>query len=157
MGVGRVVMALELEEIDLPINDTIDAYVMYVNEEEKVFASKLLQDLRMNGFKVDTEYTGRSLKSQFKQADRMNSKFYILLNSEDIKNNQVKIRNASTKEEELVDIDYIIYYLDEALKYQDEYATYEGFEFEEKSCNCKDDCDCGCDHDHECQCNHHED
>ena len=156
MGVGRVAMALELEEIDVPINEELDCFVIYVNEEEKTFAAKIIQDLRMNGFRVDTEYAGRSLKSQFKQADRMNSKFYVLLNSEDINNGQVKIRNASTKEEELVDIDYIIYYLDEALKYQDEYATYEGFEIENKTCNCGDDCTCEHDNpNHKCHCGHH--
>ncbi len=31
--------------------------------------STLANELRMSGFVVETEYTGRSLKSQFKRAD----------------------------------------------------------------------------------------
>ena len=159
-GIGRLAMALELEEVDLPIKEGIDAFVMYVNEEEKTFASKLVQDLRMNGYRVDTEYTSRSLKAQFKQADRLATKYYIILNSEDIKNHQVKVKNASTKSEELVDIDYIIYYLDEALKYSDDYMTYDNIGVDdgchcENDCQCDDDCHCGDDcHCHHCDCDH---
>ena len=133
-GLGRLMLAIEKENIKLPISDSIDAFVMYVSDTEKEYATTLVQELRMNGFKVETEYTGRSLKSQFKQADRLNSKFLIILNDEDLANNQIKLKNNKTKEEELIEIDYILYYLDEQLV--------------------EDSCDCGCgghDHDHECE------
>ena len=55
------------------------------------------------------------MKAQFKQADRLNSKYLIILNDEDLKNDEVKIKNNKTKKEDLVSIDYLIYYLDEAL------------------------------------------
>ena len=34
-GMGRVVKALELEDVKLPIVDDIDLFLMYVNDEEK--------------------------------------------------------------------------------------------------------------------------
>ena len=139
-GIGRLISALDLEGIELPINDSIDAFVMYVNDEEKKEAIKLCQELRMNGFKVETEYTSRALKGQFKQADRLNSKLLIILNSEDLKNNEVKIKNNVTKKEDVINLDYLIYYMDEQLNemmYEDE-----------------ETCNCGChhEHDHECSC-----
>ena len=134
MGLGRLMLAIEKEGIELPISNDIDAFVMYVSDTEKEYAATLVQELRMSGFKVDTEYTGRTLKAQFKQADRLNSRFLIILNDEDLKNNQIKIKNNKTKEEDLVEIDYILYYLDEKLSEEDT-------------------CDCGCDdHNHECDC-----
>ena len=138
MGIGRLMLAIEKENIKLPIEESIDAFVMYVSDTEKDYATTLVQELRMNGFKVDTEYTGRGLKAQFKQADRLNSKFLIILNDEDLKNNEIKIKNNKTKEETTVELDYIMYYLDEMLAMED------------------DSCDCGCDehnHEHECHCN----
>ena len=75
---------IEKENIELPIDNSLDAFVMYVSDTEKEYATTLVQELRMNGFKVDTEYTGRGLKGQFKQADRLNSKFLIILNDEDL-------------------------------------------------------------------------
>ncbi|MBE6146943.1 MAG: histidine--tRNA ligase [Firmicutes bacterium] len=135
-GLGRLLLAVEKEGIKLPIEDSIDAYVMYVSDTEKQYASTLVQELRMNGFKVETEYMNRSLKSQFKQADRLNSKFLIILNDEDLKNNVVQVKNNRTKEEEKVEIDYILYYLDENLMDDCDCGHDHG-------CHCGDDCDCG--------------
>ena len=107
-GIGRLVMALELEEVKLPIVDYVDLFLMYVNEDEKKYAVYLAQELRMAGFIVETEYTGRGLKGQFKQADRLNSKFIAILNSEDLNNNEIKIKNNQTKEEEIISLDVLI-------------------------------------------------
>ena len=120
---------------------------MYVNEDEKKNAAYLTQELRLAGFVVDTEYTGRGLKAQFKQADRLNAKFIAVLNSEDLNNNEIKIKNNKTKDEELISLDALIYYLDEQLNTMD----------------IDDGCDCGCENDehdcecgHDCKCNHKE-
>lgn len=145
-GIGRLILALDKEEIILPISDKIDAFIMYVNDEEKKEAIKLCQELRVNGFKVDTEYTSRSLKGQFKQADRLNSKLLIILNSDDLKNNEVKVKNNKTKSEELINLDYLIYYLDEQL-------SDEEYNFEDYDCDCGNNCTCN-HHEHECDCNH---
>lgn len=138
LGMGRLIMALDLENIKLPIIDDTEIFVMYVSDTEKKYALSLVQMLRMSGFRAETEYTGRGLKAQFKQADRLNSKFLILLNDEDLARDEVKIKNNKTKEEELVGIDYLMYFLDEQL--QDEFDD----------CCCDDGCSCG--HDHECDC-----
>ena len=142
MGLGRLMLAIEKENIELPIDDSIDCFVMYVSDTEKDYATTLVQELRMNGYKVDTEYTGRGLKAQFKQADRLNSKFLIILNDEDLKNNEIKIKNNKTKKETTVELDHLMYFLDEEL-----------LTLEEEN----DDCGCGCghhecSHDEECEC-----
>lgn len=140
-GIGRLVMALELEKVKLPIVDYVDLFLMYVNEDEKKYALYLAQELRMAGFIVETEYTNRGLKGQFKQADRLNSKFIAILNSEDLTNNEIKIKNNKTKEEEIISLDVLIYYLDEKLT----------TDSDECDCGCSHECSCECDHD-ECQC-----
>ena len=143
-GVGRLVKALELEKVKLPIVEDIDLFLMYVNDEEKKYACYLAQELRLAGFIVDTEYTGRGLKGQFKQADRLNAKFTIVLNSEDLDNNEVKIKNNKTKEEEIISLDVLIYYLDEQLaSMEDECDCDDGCDCKEKECTCGEDCGCG--------------
>ena len=135
-GIDRVMVALDAEEIDLEVNDDVDLFLMYVNDEEKSYALYLCQELRLAGFRVDTDYLSRSLKAQFKQADRLKAKYTIVLNSEELDNNEVKIKNNKTKEEEIISIDALIYYLDENL---------------EDECDCGDDCHCG----DECRCHDH--
>ena len=134
-GIGRLVLALEKEKVNVPIIEDIDLFLMYVNEDEKKYAAYLAQELRMAGFIVDTEYTGRGLKG----------KFTCVLNSEDLDNNEVKIKNNKTKEEEVISLDAIIYYLDEQLNLME-----------------AEDDECGCGHhhgeEHECcgYCHHEE-
>ncbi len=142
MGIGRLILALEKEEIQLPIEEGIDVFVMYVSDTEKEYAVTLVQELRMNGFKAETEYMNRGLKGQFKQADRLKSKFLILLNDEELKENQIKIKNNQTKEENFIELDYILYYLDEQLS-----------SFEESDCNCGHHHEEG----HHCHCQHKDD
>jgi histidyl-tRNA synthetase len=142
-GIGRLVQALDLEEVKMPIIDDVELFVMYVSDTEKKYATSLVQYLRANGYRVDTEYTGRGLKAQFKQADRLKAKFTCVLNSEDLDNNEVKIKNNKTKEEEVISLDAIIYYLDEQLNLMD-----------------GEECNCGHEHKegHECcgHCHHEE-
>lgn len=111
-GIGRLVMALQKEEVELPINDSIDAFVLYVNETEKEYAMALTQDLRLNGFRVETEYMGRALKGQFKQADRLNAKFLIILNDEDLVAGEIQVKDNMTKETTMVKEAEIDDYLD---------------------------------------------
>lgn len=139
-GFGRLMLAIEKEGIKLPVDDSIDCFVMYVSDTEKDYAATLVQELRMNGFKVDTEYTGRGLKGQFKQADRLNSHFLLILNDEDLKDNLIQVKNNKTKEEEKVELDYLMYYLDEQLSGDDECNCGCGCG---DDCDCDDDCDCG--------------
>ena len=166
-GIGRLVMALELEKVKLPIVEDIDLFLMYVNDDEKKYATYLAQELRMAGFIVDTEYTGRGLKAQFKQADRLNAKFICVLNSEDLDNNEVKIKNNKTKEEEIISLDALLYYLDEKLTLSDDDCCGDecchGDCDDECCCDgeCGDDCCCdgGCSDDedschHGCSCKH---
>ena len=137
LGMERLFNALEAEKINLVEEDGVDVYISYMSENEKAKALRLCMDLRLNGFKVEIDYMNRSLKSNFKQADNLNSKFIIIIGEEEINNNFVTIKNNKTKEEQKVELEYLIYYLDEMLSNNHE-------------CACDDDCNCG----HDCNCNH---
>ena len=138
-GFDRLMLALEKEEVNIPVNDSIDLFLLYVSDDEKKYAAYLSNELRMNGFIVETDYLSRSLKAQFKQADRLNSKFTIVLNSDELKANEVKIKNNKTKDEEIISIDALIYYLDENLIEEDKcYCEHDG----NHECCCDNDCKC---------------
>ncbi len=146
-GLDRVVLALKDLDVYLPIKKYLDCFILYVNEEEKKHAMFLAQQLRISGFTCDTEYTGRSLKAQFRHADRLKSKFLIILNSDDLNNGEVKIKNNETKEEELIGFDYVVFYLDEHLPDDSgfDYRNYDGIPYDNKNeCNCEGHCSHNC-------------
>lgn len=144
-GFDRLMIALEKENKLPKIDNSVDLFLLYVNEDEKKYAAYLTNELRMSGFIVETDYLARSLKAGFKQADRLNSKFTIVLNSDDLKNNEVKVKNNKTREEELVSVDALIYYLDENIV--DEESS-----LDEHECNCNNSSDHECSCDKTCKC-----
>lgn len=113
MGMERLLAALESEKIELPLESGLDAYLIPMSEEEKGYAFYTTQVLRMNGFKVDMDDCNRSLKSNFKQADRMQAKFVILIGETEVKEGYLTIKNNETKEEFQVDSEYLVNFLDE--------------------------------------------
>lgn len=111
-GIGRIIFALDKLGININDKKGIDAFIMYVSESEKEHAIYLAQELRLNGFKVELENMNRSLKAQFKQADRLNTKYLIILNDEDLRVGEIQIKDNLTKEENKILESEIVEYLD---------------------------------------------
>ena len=115
LGMERLLTALEYENIILDDIETIDAYIVPLSDEVKEYGFQLLQTLRMNGFNADIDYMGRNLKSNFKQADRYNAKYVVVIGEEEVKSQVLTIKNNETKEEYKVNEEEIIDFLDEKI------------------------------------------
>lgn len=111
-GVDRLMIVLQELNKEIKIENTLDVYVMAVNEEEKITALRLVQDLRWSEIKTEMDTLNRGLKAQFKQADRLNARLLVILNSEDLQKGMITVKDNLTKEETKVDeneiLDYII-------------------------------------------------
>ena len=115
LGLERLLAALESENIDLVKDDSIDMYVIPMSKSELNEALALTNHLRLNGFKVDMDYMNRSIKSNFKQADRLNTKFVAIIGEEEVKNNIITIKNNNTKEEYKILLREVVDFLDEEI------------------------------------------
>lgn len=111
-GIDRLIFALDKLDCNINSKKELDAFIMYVSQSEKEHAIYLAQELRLNGFKIELENCGRSLKAQFKQADRLNSKFLIILNDQDLQAGEINIKDNLTKEETKIKESEIVEYLD---------------------------------------------
>ena len=67
--------------------------------------------MRLNGFSVETDYLDKNLKAQFKQIERLNPKYFVIIGDDELKSGQVRIKDNDTKEEENIGIYDIIDYL----------------------------------------------
>lgn len=110
MGYDRTLLAIEENNVNIPINDSIDIYILHVSDSEKETAAFIAQDLRLNGYIVETDLMQKSLKAQFKSGDRFNSKYLIILNEDRLQENKLTVKDNVTKEEELIDINDLIDY-----------------------------------------------
>lgn len=115
LGMERLLTALAYENIDLEEDKGLDVYIIPMTENEKTYAINLIQNLRMNGFNCDMDYMNRNIKNNFKQSERLNSKYVVIIGEEEIENDLITIKNNKTKEEYKIDGCYVIDFLDEKL------------------------------------------
>lgn len=111
IGLERVILALDEQNITLPIDSSLDCYVISMGDEAKVAGFQLLQKLRKEGFSGDQDYLNRKMKAQFKQADRVQARWVLILGEDELKERKVNIKNLETGSQELIPIDDVITYL----------------------------------------------
>ena len=111
-GIERIINALDAEDVGIISDDSLDCYVIPVSENEIENAVLLVNTLRDNAFSVDMDYTNKKMNAKFKEADRYNAKFIIIIGEEEVKNNKLTIKDNLTKEEVKIERDNLIDYLD---------------------------------------------
>ena len=107
-GMDRIINMLKEMDLYKDVKNQVEVYVMYVSEEEKMYALEIVQNLRLNGVVTETDNLGKGLKVQFKQADRLKAKLLVILNNDDLAKGLVNIKDNATKEEEKVDLDELV-------------------------------------------------
>ena len=100
-----------LSLIDLPDEKQDLIYVLALSETERKEALKLVRYLRSNNKKADFDTENKSLKSQFKKADNLNSRYLIFINDEKLKEKKIEIKDNLNNTKEEVEIDKILEYL----------------------------------------------
>lgn len=98
MGIERVLMLLDSEGVVIPKPDQYDVFVTYMGEG-RIPAFRLVQDLRRAGVKADMDHCSRSLKAQFKYANKTGAPLCATLGDDEIAQGVVKIKNMQTREE----------------------------------------------------------
>ncbi len=105
MGIERLMMVLESQKTELPKLSGCDLYIAQMGENASLKATALCNDLRVDGFKVQTDICGKGLKAQMKFADKIGATFTMVLGDDELLNNKAKIKNMSTGEQTEVALD----------------------------------------------------
>ena len=101
MGLERVLMLLDGEGIEIPKPAWYDVFVTYMGENRQ-HAFALVQQLRKNGIKADMDHCGRSLKAQFKYANKTDAPLTAVIGDEEAANGTVKIKRMADGEEKVI-------------------------------------------------------
>ena len=96
MGIERLLLLLNNQGTKLPDDKCCDLYIAPMGENASVYASKLCFNLRFDGFEVATDICGRGLKSQMKYADKIGSKFTVVLGDNELESGKCNLKNMST-------------------------------------------------------------
>jgi len=105
-GIERLMMILETNKYDFPVDAKLKIYIATIGEESKVFALKLLNILRSSGIKSETDYLNRSIKSQMKEANKLNAEYVLVIGEEEIKTRSANLKRMSDSiETDILDLD----------------------------------------------------
>ena len=107
LGLERLLLILEKQGIQLPVEADMDVYIAVLGEEANGKALELVQALRRQGFTAERDYLGRKIKAQFKSADVLGAKTIITLGESEVEAGQATIKNNATREEKTVTFEQI--------------------------------------------------
>jgi histidyl-tRNA synthetase len=102
VGAERIVLALEAEGLDLAARDELVVYVAAAGDEQREAAFNMAMELRGRDLVALSDLQARSLKSQFKQADKAGARYVLIIGEEEQRRGGVTIRDMENKEERFV-------------------------------------------------------
>ena len=108
LGIERLLIRLDELGINIPKENGIDLYIAPLGDKAKNFTQKLALDLRKGGINVETDHMDRGLKAQMKYANKINSKFSVVIGDNEIENNSVKLKNMETGNEEDISLECLL-------------------------------------------------
>jgi len=105
-GIERLILALDIDQSIIENNP--DVYIVSLGEKSIQLSMKIANSLRLNNdFIVITDTLRRSLKAQMKEANKLCAKYAIIIGDDEIKNNEVAIKNMNTGDQKTEKIDQL--------------------------------------------------
>jgi len=107
LGLERLLLVMENQGVDIPKPTLCDLFFATIGEGTKEKAFELIRTLRDKGISSDMDHVGRSLKAQFKYADKLGARFVGTIGEEELAQGQLKLKEMTTGKEEMVAFDKI--------------------------------------------------
>jgi histidyl-tRNA synthetase len=112
LGVER---AISLMDISAMTVSRPALFIAALGPEAVALALPLVHACKSSGIRVETDYTGASLKSQMKKADKSGAFHTLIIGEQEMKNGKAILRNMLTKEQSELDLTNIEAVLKERL------------------------------------------
>ena len=104
-GMERLIDIFKQNNKELNLEKHMQLFIAYVGEDANVYTSKLVSNLRKNGIYVEKDIMCRSLKAQFKYADKKDAKYILTIGDNEIINKKAIIKNMKTGEEREINLE----------------------------------------------------
>ena len=99
LGIERLLLVMEAANVSIPVPDVPDTMIVYIGEEARKYALKLLRELRKNGISAEMDVCARNTKGQFKYADKAGAKYTVIIGEDELTSGKGTVRNMQTGEQ----------------------------------------------------------
>lgn len=110
-GIERLILLMDNTGVQFPDPDRPEIYLAGMDEPSRELAFKLCGGLRARGINAECDLMGRSVKAQFKYADKISARYAAAIGANEAESGVVKIKEMSTGESSAVKINEIYEYL----------------------------------------------
>jgi histidyl-tRNA synthetase len=107
LGLERLIMTLEEENINIPNDNYIDIYIGSRGDKAKMEAFVLAKRLRESGIKTEINHMGRSVKAEMKFANKIGALFTTILGDYELENRTLRLKRMSDGEQFEASLDNI--------------------------------------------------
>lgn len=105
MGIERLLMLMDKQDIEIPKPSTCDLYVAVMGESASLKSFEIIKAVRSCGLIAETDIVGRGLRAQMKYADKIGAKFSMVLGDNEIEQGKAVIKNMSSGEQTEIVLD----------------------------------------------------
>ena len=92
LGMERLISVIPFDDkIDLEIRP--DIFVVGLGDEARSVTFKIIHELRQNGFSVEQDYVGGSMKSQMRKANKSGARFSLIVGENEIKSGKLLLKD----------------------------------------------------------------
>ncbi|WP_306302852.1 histidine--tRNA ligase [Alicyclobacillus shizuokensis] len=108
-GMERILLILSEQGGASPASRRdLDVYVAVADEQADVYAMRVLKTLREAGVRADRDYQGRSVKAQFKAADREGARLAVVVGSSEQAEQQVTVKDLASGEQSTIPLSELV-------------------------------------------------
>lgn len=102
MGTERLIMVMKQQGVQPEPPRLYDAFIVTMGDDARVEGIKLARELRANGIKCDIDHAARSMKAQFKYANKLGAPVVAVIAGDELAQGVVKIKDMSKSEEHTI-------------------------------------------------------
>jgi len=95
MGMERVIMVQDARGIAPKAPAMYDAFVVTLGDDARAEGVRLVKELREAGIKADLDHAARSMKAQFKYADKVGASKVLVIAGDELAAGVVKVRDMN--------------------------------------------------------------
>lgn len=96
LSMERILVALQSQSIELPVDQSLDYYFVFLGKQAKLKGTAYMQELRKAGLRCDMDYLNRGMKGQMKSADRMMARYVMIMGDDEIEKGVVVLKRMDT-------------------------------------------------------------
>lgn len=110
-GMERLLMVMEAEGTVFPEDEKTRIYVAGMDEKTREKAFEIVSVLRNCGIAAESDLMERSLKAQFKYADKTGAEYVAVIGENELASGEVNLKNMSDGTQKIIKIEDLCAYL----------------------------------------------